>query len=143
MTDPKPASAGAVEAGELVGTKYYRRTCPRCGDPQVGCQSDESDAMLWWHDEDGGRRDGDQCEMNELNDRLVISEGRADDLRAKLAEAEGSGTCGDCSQPTRPACRCAEHLRICEEQQRADGAEGERDRLQRIALDLAIRRLTG
>lgn len=31
--------------------------------------------------------------------------------------------CGDCRKPIRPACTCAEDLRICEEQQRADRAE--------------------
>ncbi len=32
-------------------------------------------------------------------------------------------TCGDCRQLIRDACRCNEHLLICEEQQRAERAE--------------------
>jgi len=60
---------------------------------------------------------------------------RITELEGKLREAEGK-PCGDCRQPIRPACRCAEHLRICAEQQRAEQAEGERDALRaRAACD--------
>lgn len=37
--------------------------------------------------------------------------------------------CGDCRLPQVDACKCAEHLRICEEQQRAERAEEEVARL--------------
>ncbi len=45
-------------------------------------------------------------------------------------------TCGECSLPVVPSCQCAEHLRICEEQQRAERAEAEVKRLKGAARDV-------
>lgn len=59
-------------------------------------------------------------------------EGRTDGLALDMVRRDaglmpvrpvGSDECGDCRERIRAACRCEDHLRIYEEQQRADRAE--------------------
>ncbi len=40
-----------------------------------------------------------------------------------------SGRCGECSNLIRPSCECSANIRICEEQQRAERAEKEIEKL--------------
>jgi hypothetical protein len=46
----------------------------------------------------------------------------------------GKHQCGDCRKVIVDACACEHHLRICEEQQRAEDAERQRDTL-RVAIE--------
>jgi len=45
--------------------------------------------MIWWHDEDGQTRDGDACDLTELQERLDDSADEIRTLRSRLAEVEG------------------------------------------------------
>ena len=60
---------------------YEGRQCPRCGDYQLGTLDTDSKKMVWWHDEDGRRRDGDQCDLDDLRCQLA-------DLQAKHTHLE-------------------------------------------------------
>lgn len=101
---PDHGAAGAAERIEMGDKRYDRRQCPRCGNPQLGV------AGKWWHDEDRSIRDGDQCTMEAMAQRIRDLEAQLErrqdeyhrlfeieqahlvtirDLKAELTDVEG------------------------------------------------------